>query len=356
MLPEDTRVRLRDNLLRRAIPGLDGIRGIAALSVVFFHAVSEHFPGRHAVQVFFVLSGLLITWLLLNTEQRTGRVELKVFYYRRALRLLPALLALLAWELLVGIPQASRRSILAAFLYVANYFFAVHGDVGGLAHTWSLAVEEHFYLIWPAVFVFAANRARMIRPLLIVAGLGAIYRFTVATLWSADYAGVATESNLTGLLLGCALALLIWHAPERLPRLVLHPLMAPLSIAVIIALAQTTARMQFAWALTASAPFAAILILQAVTYEWRILENSIARYLGRISYGIYLWHLVAVGWVDLRLPPLSPSVRSIAIVALAIFIASVSHFAIERPIQLAGWALLNRRRAAAPSYVAAANS
>src|SRR5438045_7133904 len=95
----DPRDRLIENLQRRVIPGLDGIRGIAALSVVMFHGVSGRFPGAHAVNMFFVLSGMLITWLLLNEEDRDGKVNLRAFYWRRAFRLFPAVGGLILWEL-----------------------------------------------------------------------------------------------------------------------------------------------------------------------------------------------------------------------------------------------------------------
>src|SRR5271155_1293817 len=94
----DPRQRLLANLRRRHIPGLDGIRGIAALSVVAHHCTSYVFPGRLAVQLFFVISGLLITWLLLDEQQRSVTVDRKAFYWRRAFRLFPALFVLLAWE------------------------------------------------------------------------------------------------------------------------------------------------------------------------------------------------------------------------------------------------------------------
>ena len=152
------RERLLANLQRRKIPGLDGLRGFSALSVVAFHGWSQRFPGRIALRIFFVISGLLITWLLLIEERRRGRVCLGMFYFRRGSRLLPALFLFLTWEALTDFPHAPKSGLLAAALYYANYHVIRGGELIGVAQTWSLALEEHFYLVWPIVFSFAKNR------------------------------------------------------------------------------------------------------------------------------------------------------------------------------------------------------
>jgi peptidoglycan/LPS O-acetylase OafA/YrhL len=130
--------RLQVNLRRKKIPGLDGIRGIAALAVVGLHdEVIAHrdwsgriYPGRSSVQIFFVISGLLITWLLLQEEQRNGTVNRAMFYLRRAFRLFPALFALLVWQHFTRIPFATRGGKIAAAFYFANYYSIFHGADG----------------------------------------------------------------------------------------------------------------------------------------------------------------------------------------------------------------------------------
>lgn len=102
------------NLRRRTIPGLDGIRGISALCVVAYHGWTERFPGTLAVQTFFVISGLLITWLLLQEEEQKGLVNRRAFYVRRAFRLLPALFLLLVWEAFTDFPHVPRAAIIAS--------------------------------------------------------------------------------------------------------------------------------------------------------------------------------------------------------------------------------------------------
>lgn len=336
--------RLRINLWKKQIPGLDGIRGIAALSVVGFHdwEIARHdwsgriYPGRFAVQIFFVISGLLITWLLLREEQRDGTVSRTRFYWRRAFRLLPALLALLVWQHLTHLPDAPTGAQVATALYFANYYAIFHGGVGlgGLGQTWSLAVEEHFYLIWPLVFILVRNRRTLLKGCLVVVVLQIAWRLAAGWHGHYVYAELATETAASAPLIGCILALFLWNSPSpsRLLRFVLLPVLTPISLAVIIGLGQLPRDAQLFWGVPLGLPFAAILVLQAITYEWRLLENPVARYLGRISYSVYLWGLVAIEIVS----RIGHDRFHLPAFAVAIAIGSASHFIIERPFQSLG--------------------
>ncbi len=290
--------------------------------------------------MFFVLSGMLITWLLLVEDNRTGRVNLRAFYWRRAFRLLPATMALIGWELVMNRPRVSHQSILAVAFYYANYYSAFGGQLGGLIHTWSLAVEEHFYLIWPAVFVAAANRSRLMKLLWVVALLSAVYRVAIARVLSSTYAFNATESNAGALILGCAIALLIWNSREKIPLALFHPLLTPLSLLVVVSLAQLPTDTRNTWA-AMGVPFEAIILLHAITYEWRILENPVAHFLGRISYGIYLWQFVAI-WLVRYLHLGDPRLSWVTMPAAAVLLAGVSYYLVERPAQWLGRRLLTR--------------
>src|SRR3954469_19950995 len=151
------------------LPALDGVRGVAVAGVLAFHGgVAALRGGFLGVDAFFVLSGYLITALLLGEERATGRIRLTGFWARRARRLLPALLVLLAAVLAVSrflLPPdelpALRGDALAALLYVANWrllhrgggYFAETAAPSPLQHTWSLAIEEQFYLVWPLLLV-----------------------------------------------------------------------------------------------------------------------------------------------------------------------------------------------------------
>jgi peptidoglycan/LPS O-acetylase OafA/YrhL len=325
----DPRELLFRNLHRRKIPGLDGIRGIAALTVVAFHAISTRAPGGFAVLMFFILSGLLITWLLLTERHKTGGVDLRAFYLRRALRLLPPLFVLLVWEGVVRFPPSTGGRILAAALYYANYYGTIYGPEWALSHTWSLAIEEHFYLIWPAIFRRSTDRDRLLKGLMAAAVLSALYRLDFGYAFSAEYVGLATESNAAGILAGCALAIWVWQSHEKVPRFLFHPWLAVVSLLIVVALAQTERQIMLLWGFVAAIPCLAVILLQAVAYEWRFLENPVARFLGRISYSIYLWHIVAV--TAARYLRLTGWLPYGAAILGAVGIATLSHFAIERP-------------------------
>src|SRR5579859_7978034 len=203
------------------IPALDGLRGIAAFMVFCAHAgVLPWKYGAFGVSVFFVLSGFLITWLLLRENDRTGDVSLKAFYMRRTLRIFPAfyvfwIFCVVVTELRgVKIPWPEAFSSLA---YFGDYYGALRKvlyphQVAIMGITWSLGVEEKFYLLWPWLFV----KYRDNRPLLIkiaMAGISCvwIYRIVVWSFLSPpdDYLRYAFESRWDNLMYGCLLALLI---------------------------------------------------------------------------------------------------------------------------------------------------
>jgi peptidoglycan/LPS O-acetylase OafA/YrhL len=221
----------------RYLPGLDGLRAISVLAVVVFHhyLVGGHeigwAPGGFlGVEVFFVVSGYLITSLLLNERRETGRVSMKAFYMRRARRLLPALYLLLAvvvaWSLLF-VPDAIpmlRGDVIAALTYTSNWwqivshhsYFAEAGRPEVLKHLWSLAIEEQFYLAWPFLLMLGLRRLGRERLLVTIIGVALASTLLLALLahGSIDDAYYNTFSRLSGLLLGSALA--FPYAPYRI--------------------------------------------------------------------------------------------------------------------------------------------
>lgn len=155
------------------IPCLDGLRAISILLVLGFHASgTEGFPSsewlrsllRHGgvgVDVFFVISGFLITLLLFREQDRTGRISLCKFYIRRSLRILPAMFAYLAFVALLqamGIASLSTIDWVVALTYTANFHGTFSHSAQPIEHLWSLSVEEHFYLIWPPILVLLGTK------------------------------------------------------------------------------------------------------------------------------------------------------------------------------------------------------
>jgi peptidoglycan/LPS O-acetylase OafA/YrhL len=221
----------------RYLPGLDGLRAISVLAVVVFHhyLVGGHeigwAPGGFlGVEVFFVVSGYLITSLLLNERRETGRVSLRAFYLRRARRLLPALYVLLAvvvaWSLLFTPDAISmlRGDVIAALTYTSNWwqiishhsYFVEAGRPEVLKHLWSLAIEEQFYLAWPVLLMLGLRRLGRERMLITMIGAALASTLLLALLahGSIDDAYYNTFSRLSGLLLGSALA--FPYAPYRI--------------------------------------------------------------------------------------------------------------------------------------------
>ncbi len=221
----------------RYLPGLDGLRAISVLAVIVFHhyLVGGHEPGWApggflGVEVFFVVSGYLITSLLLSERRDTGKVSLRNFYVRRARRLLPALYLLLAVVIaysLLFLPDAIgllRGDVIAALTYTSNWwqiiahhsYIAEAGRPELLKHLWSLAIEEQYYLAWPFLLMFGLRklgRQRMIGAMLITALFS-----TVLLAWfahgSINFAYYSTFTRLSGLLLGSVFA--FYFAPYRI--------------------------------------------------------------------------------------------------------------------------------------------
>ncbi len=210
---------LASGLAQRQIPMIDGLRAVAVLMVVVYHSGYEWVPGGLGVLMFFVISGFLITWLLLKENQKHGTVSLGRFYTRRSLRIFPALYAYCALALLILLirhkpinwPQAT-----AALLYYNNYYQALYGDPAtAFSHTWSLGIEEQFYLIWPLLFLalrknsmrLAGTAATLV---VVVWGWRALLQFV----WDVHqgYFYEAFDTRFDHLLIGCLLAVLLFYS------------------------------------------------------------------------------------------------------------------------------------------------
>ena len=317
-------------------PPLDGLRAIAVTSVVVFHAAPNLLPGGWwGVDLFFVLSGFLITSLLMQETARFGSIDRLAFYARRALRLWPAFLLVLAFCAVLAIgsknPDQGLTAVAISGLYLMNWnrAFKLYSDVG-LGHTWSLAMEEQFYLVWPFILALILPR----RPLLSV---GALILAVICLRLGMVAAGVGPErtyngfdTHSDGLLIGAALAML--NTNGWMLRWLIRT--APFAVPAALALYALPVEMTFTQAIgtTLTAVVSAGLIVLSLTSAPSRWALSLAplQYTGKISYGWYLWHIPVLTLGLHRLPHF-PAI-GFALVTAAFAIAALSYHFVERPL------------------------
>lgn len=318
-------------------PALDGVRGLAILLVVACHSMPDEFVngGSVGVTVFFGLSGFLITCLLIEEQRRTGVISLRRFYARRARRLLPALVVYLTcWVALsnfgVGPFRITLPEVLAALLYFMNWVMAAHLPVSHpMAITWSLSVEEQFYLFWPLTFLLARRWPRL--PLT-GAALGVVYSVAMRIACSTDAADFTsiyyrTDTRMDSLLVGCIAAMTVYRA-----RGLAHwwPRVAPASLVLLIALLVVPSDpLRYLGEPLLVAIATCCLIASALAGGSRWLTWAPLRWFGKRSYALYLWHypLVVLAWSGLRLIPVWLAL------ACALLAAEASWWLVERPFR-----------------------
>jgi peptidoglycan/LPS O-acetylase OafA/YrhL len=301
-------------------PELDGLRGLAVVLVIGSHAQVPGFGvGAVAgVTLFFVLSGFLITSILIAERDRVGHVDLIAFYVRRALRLLPALYTLTILVLagyLLGFWRnvpASAEGIVGMLLYVGNWTTAAGLSSGVLGHTWSLAVEEQFYILWPIALILGlryGDRRTVAVVALAIAVAVLPWRLFIATTTTGWRTFLGTDTNADALLLGCAIAILQ-------PRLsTVAGWAGIIGLIAVSELWHTSADTVPLFALAAMTSALAVASCPPVL-AWRPLA-----YLGRISYGLYLVHYLLI-WSGIPWP---------MVVLGTLAIASVSYRYLEQP-------------------------
>ena len=396
--PSDRSAAPRGPLVRY-LPGLDGLRALAVVAVMLYHADPDWLPGGFlGVEVFFVLSGYLITLLLLAEFDRNGRIDLGRFWMRRARRLLPALFVLLFLVLVVTAAFRSealgrlRGDLVAGLAYVSNWYqiwtaqgYAAAGEFAPLRHLWSLAVEEQFYLVWPLVMIALFRRRASWTPALVAAWLvtiAVLISITVGLLhhsgrigecavtpdayWSigerclpiADALYLSTITRAGGLLLGAALAFM-WR-PDALARGPIRRHGALLDLVGVVGLVTLGV---LAWRLHFVTPtgaddvlfrggfwftdIATLVVIAAVAHPTARLGGILGlqplRWIGTRSYGLYLYH-----W------PIYQLIRRVAgnrltveqflwAMAVTALITELSYRFVEQPIRTGEWRYWMRR-------------
>jgi peptidoglycan/LPS O-acetylase OafA/YrhL len=324
------------NLSRKEIPSLNGLRGIAALTVLFLHVFLASrlvgwFPGDLAVVLFFELSGLLITWLLLTEKSKTGSINLNQFYGRRAMRLLPAFYTV--WLAILFVHNVPDRW--ASFFYVKDVKDIYYGifnlwPAGPqlLGMSWSLGVEEKFYLIWPRL-IQKLQSSRLPVFLCSAAVADQIYHLTIYKMGFPLWAGYGFETRLDGILLGSAVAVAA-KSGWKPPQWVLHPAALIASLAAVMAIGQLRFPSNVGWGVLAGSYPLLLILIYLVAKPPRFLNNPIATFFGKISYSLYLSHLLVIFLLDFE--HFSRTRWEIgAKISLSILAATLIYFLIERP-------------------------
>lgn len=338
------------------VPGLDGVRAFAVIFVMALHygvlfnrsARGAFAGGFIGVDVFFVLSGFLITSLLVREKAATGGLSFRRFYIRRALRLLPAMFGFLAVNLafvsIIGenVRATLRQSVYVIF-YVSNFaqsYFDRPMFRSSLSLTWSLSIEEQFYLIWPALLLFGILRfARSRNQVLLVIGLGALASALIRAGIYNDGLGypaayIRTDAHADGLLIGAGAALL-WRW-RMVPLRYLNQLatISALGLVAIAILYPKTNSAMFLGGFTAVALMTAIVILGVVENRFSLMpvvEWAPLRTLGRVSYGVYLYHALGLRIAARHIPHENAVPLTIAGLSVAAVLVATSWFVIEQP-------------------------
>jgi peptidoglycan/LPS O-acetylase OafA/YrhL len=314
-------------------PALDGVRGLAIAPVVTMHAFGWPREGMLGVELFFVLSGFLITSLLLEERVATGTISFRAFYRRRAARLLPALFVMLAaYELATH--GAHPWVVLAAVTYTSNLVAqAAPSSIPlSLGHLWSLAQEEQFYLLWPPLLLLILRKKPVLltRVLCTLITLVLLEKTILLATGASLHRIFAPDANASPILIGCLFGVL--YAGGRAPKLGRR---SPLALAVILGIllaAQLTYWFQAESPVRPLFSFAAGFLILAAVEGQTLLTLAPLRFLGRISYSLYLWHapvLVALGATVSDGRPL----RSVLGLVAAIAAASASFHFVERPLR-----------------------
>lgn len=345
-----------ENLLRGRIPSLDGLRALSFLLVFFSHlGWMGGRPGGFGVNVFFCISGYLITNLLIREWDRTNTISMRNFYLRRAARIFPGMYAvslmcilLVHFHFLAGVLK--WRAVLFELLYLKNYssmWGIFHGDsdyaIPWTESFWSLCVEEHFYLLFPFLFLFLLRR----RSYKQIAGILSVVCFALLG-WRMvairiipfgdQWCYMTTDSRMDSILWGCILACVEQVPKWRgfLTRSNLEQTLVPIGLALIIGtfIFHDTGRFTTRFTLQAIAllPLVFYVTHYAETLVARILNLRLLVHLGALSYGLYLLHSPIIGLVQTHTRTGKP-IMWLMCAASTYLAALFMHWTLERPFE-----------------------
>ncbi|MBI4882710.1 MAG: acyltransferase [Actinobacteria bacterium] len=344
---------------------LDGLRGIAIALVFLVHLYAPWFPGGGSgVNLFFVLSGFLITKLALEEADRTGGLALSQFYLRRVFRILPALFVMLAFVLVASftfmsdVGEPLRRETVLAAGSIGNLWPVLYGfeERGALGHTWSLGIEEQFYLVWPVVLcvvpmAFRATRRFAMWFAAITLVSVVLARVLVAGVLEYPHWLSIPFLDFEGLALGCVLAAVVHTDVSggfRVPKWLLATavLLAAFDfLGADLYLADDTYDIRGVALSCAFAVVIAGVIMRPSAGLFAPLRTGALQWLGRLSYSLYLWHATIFTMLSReRFPDASRPLLVVSKVVLSFLAAWLSYRVIERPLIEYGRRLRQRRR------------
>lgn len=363
------------------MPGLDGLRTFAVLAVILYHLNVPYISGGFlGVDVFFVLSGYLITGILIREWTKTGTIDLKRFYIARFRRLLPALVLMLSLVMTYvtlfdrTLLETVRQDSLAALAYVNNWWYIFHevsyferfGKPSPLQNLWSLSIEEQFYAVWPLILLvglaFRNRLLQLVAALLLVSATWMAFRYVPEADPSRVYYG--TDTRLFGLLIGAMLAF-GWR-PDTfksvIPNIGRHILNVAGAISligivgIIVTVNAYDALLYYGGFLLVA--FLSAILIAAVAHPatiWsRLFGNAWLRVIGTRTYGIYLWHypVIILSTPLEQLGTFSP-LLAVGQVLLTLLIAELSYRLIETPIRRNGFIASFRQLISTPTHPSA---
>ncbi|EJY6910146.1 acetyltransferase [Staphylococcus pseudintermedius] len=351
----------------RYMPGLDGVRAVAVIAIIIYHLNPQWLSGGFlGVDTFFVISGYLITSLLLTEYHNTGKIELMSFWLRRVKRLIPAVLFLVMGVIvlsLIFMPteiQKVRADSIAAIFYVSNWWYIMQNvdyfeqfAVQPLKHLWSLAIEEQFYLVFPIVLLSLLSfirRLKSIRIIFLILLVISIIAMMVLYVPNENVARVyfGTDTRIQTLLMGVLLAL-VWP-PFQLKAKVNRQMRTMIDTAGVVGLAILFICFKFVSETNSILYYGGFFLISTVTllviassvhpsgYFAKFLGNKVFTFIGSRSYSLYLWHypiivLIHHQFVQGQIPPLVYVVE----ILLMVLMAEFSYKFIEQPFRKEGF-------------------
>lgn len=335
------------------MPSLDGLRTVSFGFVFAAHGGLSHVvPGAFGVTVFFFLSGFLITTLMRREEERTGGVSLKKFYLRRVLRILPPFYVVLALSTLVGLAgllpgHVAATPVLATALHYSNYWIIGHGYEGlpsGTGVYWSLAVEEHFYLLFPMIFLglvrLRLSRRNQALALLALCGLLLAWRLILANLEEPAFrhTELASDTRFDSILFGCALALFENPALDSsaIREGIWKRLLLPLGLLGLLAsffIRDEGFRQTYRYTLQGLSlvPVFVCAVRYPNWWPMRPLNWRPVAFVGVLSYSLYLMHQVVLSICYKNLVGVHQAVSTLLALGVTMLLAYVMYVVIEKP-------------------------